>query len=112
MIETDSLAPGVSGQIFPEGDTVYLPFIATNPQGQGLCQIYLAHLESEYRVVKVPTVISAALEHILIKRGYKQKIEWADEPFNCPVELWVKEAAQALAEQLIQAGYETKEGKG
>lgn len=87
---TNGLGEGIDGYICVHGDIVYLSSIEVQVQGQGRCQQYLEKLESEYRVVKVPNVVSAALLHILQKRRYKLTAEW-DERFGECVDIWVKE---------------------
>ena len=92
----DGLAPGIDGYIIAEGDTVYLPHIEVHDPGKGRCQAYLAQLEARYKAVKVPTVLSSILEHILKKRGYKLTIE--HEPDNFEVFVWVKRCSQEVME--------------
>lgn len=89
----NGLAEGIDGYIIEEGDTVYLPDIEVRDKNKGKCQTYLAELESKYRVVKVPNVISGILIHILEKREYRLTCEYSRE-FNEPVDVWVKEKAE------------------
>jgi hypothetical protein len=85
----NGLEEGIDGYLCVHGDTVYLSSIEVQVPNQGRCQRYLEKLESKYKVVKVPNVISAALLHILQKRGYKPIAEWAEE-FGEFVDVWVK----------------------
>ncbi len=90
LLGLEDLAPGVKGYTIVRGDTVYLPMIEVQDEGKGKCQAYLESLEKQYKVVKVPNVLSGILLHILKKRGYKLSLEYSEE-FQEMVEVWVKE---------------------
>src|ERR1035437_6782210 len=62
------LAPGVHGWLFDTANGIYIPFISADKPGTGDVARFLDSLPRD-RAVKFPTVLSAPLRGMLLRRG-------------------------------------------
>jgi len=87
--ELDELAPGLRGYTVEKDGALYIPFFIAEERGKGVLTRYLDDVESRYKVVKIPTVLSERLALYLQRRGYIVTHEWAAEVSEW-AEIWVK----------------------
>lgn len=80
------LAPGVRGYVVWSHGELYVPLVIADAPGSGDVGRYLDSLPRD-RVVKFPTVLSAALAGMLERRGFAEAVEMT--PLG-PCELWVR----------------------
>ena len=81
------LAPGVRGYAIKHRQVVYIPIIeAVNP-GNGDVGRFLDTLPGEYRRAKIPNVLSAVLQGMLRRRGFRLTFE---HPNGERVDVWCK----------------------
>jgi hypothetical protein len=72
------IAPGVYGWLFDMPNGIYIPVIsATNP-GSGDVGRFLDSLPKD-RAIKFPTVMSPVLRGMLLRRGFLDVLEFAEE---------------------------------
>lgn len=75
----DTLAPGVVGYAIEEQDgTVYIPLINATQEGSGAVGRFLDTLPKDREFV-IPNVVSARLDGMLRRRGWKTRIETAED---------------------------------
>ena len=82
----EQLAPGVTGYTREWNDSLYIPYIRADREGNGDVGRYLDSLPTDRRVV-VPCVISKRLEGMLKRRGFTPAWEWS-EYMGEHVEIW------------------------
>jgi hypothetical protein len=63
------LAPGVQGYLIETDQGIYIPVISATQPGSGQVATFLESLPTDRRVV-FPSVISARLESMLLRRGF------------------------------------------
>lgn len=69
-----ALAPGVHGYLFDTPEGLYIPIITADTPGHGDVGRYLDTLPRHRRVV-FPTVLSATLRGMLLRRGFVDAVE-------------------------------------
>jgi len=62
---------GLSGYWWETDSQICIPFVANKKQGDGTFSKWLMELEAKGKLIFFPTIISARLDVILRKRGYK-----------------------------------------
>ena len=84
------LAPGVHGWYFDMPNGIYIPVITADKPGSGDVGRYLDSLPRD-RDVKFPSVLSSVLRGMLIRRGFVDAVEFAEE-YGENVEIMVRKA--------------------
>jgi len=72
------LAPGVHGTLFDTPGGVYIPTISADEPGSGGVGRHLDALPKG-RAIEFPTVLSAKLRGMLLRRGYVEIVEHSEE---------------------------------
>ena len=72
----DELSPGVFGYAIRSGDAIYIPDIRAKKEGSGAVGRFLDSLDASL-TWRIPNVISARLEGMLIRRGFVRSKEFA-----------------------------------
>jgi hypothetical protein len=62
---------GLDGYWWETNKQICVPFIASHNEGDGTFTKWLKELEGKNKIIFFPTIISARLNSILRKRGYK-----------------------------------------
>lgn len=78
LMGEDQLAPGVHGWLFDTPDGIYIPIINADHPGSGDVGRFLDSLPKD-RAVKFPTVLSAVLRGMLLRRGFVDDVEYSEE---------------------------------
>jgi len=79
------LAPGVHGSLFDDPNGIYVPTISADVPGSGDVGRYLDNLPRNRRII-FPNVLSAVLRGMLLRRGFIETTEYAEE-FDETVEI-------------------------
>jgi len=62
---------GLEGYWWETDNQICIPLVASKNEGDGTFSNWLNELEGKGKLIFFPTIVSARLDHILRKRGYK-----------------------------------------
>jgi hypothetical protein len=65
---------GLSGYWWETENQICIPFVENSNEGNGAFSKWLTELETKRKLIFFPTIISARLDAILRKRGYKDAL--------------------------------------
>ena len=75
---TDITWPGLRGYVWNRGRRgLNVPWISAVEPGHGACGEFIAALQAKYPTVRFPCVISAILQGMLERRGFRLEYEWS-----------------------------------
>lgn len=88
VIPLSTINPDVEGYAVDCGPRgIYVPFVYSRREGEGNVGWLIEWLQEQYSVVKFPNVLNPKLVGMLLRRGFKPEMEYA-EAFGEAVEVW------------------------
>ena len=85
-------AAGIDGYVTEHKGAFYVPVVMARQRGRGDCARWLDSLPRTV-TIKFPAVLNGRLAGMLQRREFVVEREWAAEPFNEWVDVYVRRAA-------------------